>query len=31
MFVAIVKVSGDVMMCRWGVAEDRMIGENELS
>jgi len=30
MFVANVKVSGDVMICRWGVAKNRTIGEKRL-
>jgi len=30
-FVANAYVSGDVMMCRWGVAKEPMIGEKGLS
>jgi len=30
MFVINAKVSGDVMMCRWGVAKTRTIGEKGL-
>ena len=31
MLVANVKMSGDVTMCRWGVAKDRTIGGKRLS
>ena len=30
MFVANAQVSGDIMMCRWGVAEDRTVRKKRI-